>query len=423
MNVDRAQVQRRTVRTLALAQVFSAVGMGSALALGPIMATELAGGEAFAGSASTAMTLGSALAAMPLSRLALARGRRIALSVGLVLAIVGSGLMIAAVLTQMLVFLLVGALGVGIASAVNLQARFAVTDLAEPAHRGRDLAFVVWAITIGAVAGPNLVGPGARLAGWLHLPAFAGAFLISGAAMVTGALIIWVRLRPDPLMVRRQMDDEEPVVGGRGLAAWAEGWRVTRGHPTAIAAIIAVASSHAVMVAIMSMTPVHIQHQLGSAESNPDVISIIGITISLHVAGMYGLSPLMGWLTDRLGPVPTFSIGVVTLLVSAAMAGFFQHVMPVVTIGLILLGLGWSAATVAASTLLVQALAPRDRVPAQGFSDATMSLAGAAAAAGSGPILGAFGYDGIALLSAFIIIAAWVGVIWLTQRDRVVVTR
>jgi MFS family permease len=401
-------VQLRVVRTLSIAQVFSGLGSGSTLALGSILAVDLSGSEAWAGSVNTALTLGTAVSAIPLSQLAVARGRRVALATGLTAAIAGTAAMIAAVITGLFVLLLAGAFLVGLASAVNLQARFAVTDLAEPTRRGRDLSFVVWAITVGAVAGPNMVGPGAVLAGWLGLPAQAGPFLISAAGMVAGAVIVLLFLRPDPLLTRRALDGDEPQVGMRRSGSWRAGWRIVRDHPTARAAVIAVAAAHAVMVAVMSMTPLHMQHQAGMGAGQPGTIALIGFTISLHIAGMYALSPLMGWLTDRLGAGRIMLVGMGTLLGAMGLTGLLPQHMPAVTTGLILLGLGWSAATVAGSTLLVSALTPSQRVPAQGFSDATMSLAGALGSAAAGPVMGLINYPGVSAVAAVVVAAATV---------------
>ena len=49
--------------------------------------------------------------------------------------------------------LFVGLLLFGGGTAANLQARYAAVDLAAPERRGRQLSLVVWATTIGAVAG------------------------------------------------------------------------------------------------------------------------------------------------------------------------------------------------------------------------------------------------------------------------------
>lgn len=412
--------QSRIVAALSIAQIFSGLGNGSTLALGSILAVELSGSEAWAGSVNTALTLGTAATAIPLSQLALARGRRVALTTGLTAAIAGTGLMVTAVITTLFPVLLAGAFLVGLASAVNLQARFAVTDLAEPAHRGRDLSLVVWAITLGAVAGPNMVAPGAVLAGWLSIPAQAGPFLISAAGMVVGALIVGLFLRPDPLLTRRALDGHDSPSPGLRSNPWRAGWQIVAAHRTARAAVIAVVAAHAVMVAVMSMTPLHMQHHAAytteAAAGNPDIIALIGFTISLHIAGMYAASPVMGWLTDRYGPAATVLGGLATLLAATALTGLAADQMTAVTVGLVLLGLGWSAATVAGSTLLVASLTPAQRVPAQGFSDATMSLAGALGSAAAGPIMALVGYPGISALAALLIIAAGVAVLRLSSR-------
>jgi MFS family permease len=431
--------QHRAVRVLATAQVFSGLGNGATLSLGSILAVDLSGAESTAGFVNTALTLGSAAVSIPLSTLALRRGRRVALGIGLAAGLLGQVMMIAAVATRAFPVLLAGAFLVGVAAAVNLQARFAVTDLSEPRHRGRDLSTVVWAVTVGAVLGPNMVGPGAVLSGWLGVPAHAGPFLISGAGMLIGALIILIGLRPDPLLLRRDLEagptpDDHPAgdtagtagagnsaapgasgdasraVAPRWIGGWTAGWQIVRGQPTALAAVLAVAAAHAAMVGLMSMTPLHLQHEAGIASSelgrHPDTVVLIGFTISLHVAGMYALSPVMGMLTDRFGPARIAGLGLAVLVASTAATGLFPHRHTAVVLGLVLLGLGWSAATVAGSTLLVSALRPADRVPAQGFSDAVMSLAAAAGSLAAGPLVGGVGFAGLsAVLAAFVVLS------------------
>lgn len=428
---DEARIQRRAVRTLSIAQVFSGLGAGSTLALGSILAVELSGSEAWAGSVNTALTLGAAAAAMPLSRLAVLRGRRVALTAGLGAAIAGSALMVAAVLSTVLALLLAGSLLVGVATAVNLQARFAVTDLADPRRRGRDLSLVVWAITVGAVAGPNMVGPGAVLAGWLGIPAPAGPFLISAAGMALGAAVVGAGLRPDPLLVRQILDGARRDPSGQGdqpgrpdgrwrfarrRSGWAEGLEIVRTHPTAAAAVVAVAAAHGVMVGIMSMTPLHLQHHAGAAAGHPDTIAFIGFTLSLHIAGMYALSPLMGWLTDRLGPARALAAGLTVILCAVLVTAALANSTPAVAAGLVLLGIGWSAATVSGSTLLVSALSPAQRVPAQGFSDTAMSLAGAVCAAASGPVMDRIGYPGVSTVAAVLAVLALIALLRLRVR-------
>jgi MFS family permease len=235
--------------------------------------------------------------------------------------------------------------------------------------------------------------------------------------MVVGAAIVALTLHPDPLLTRRGLDGEDLLPVAQRSGAWREGWRIVKEHPAARGAVTAVIAAHAVMVAVMSMTPLHMQHHAGQAAGNPDTIALIGLTISLHIAGMYALSPVMGALTDRLGPRTTALAGLLTLLAAAALTGLASQSMGSVTVGLILLGLGWSATTVAGSTLLVASLTPAERIPVQGFSDATMSLAGAVGSAAAGPIMGLTGYSGVSALAAAVVAAAAAALLRLRVRS------
>ncbi|WP_245851985.1 MFS transporter [Mobilicoccus massiliensis] len=413
--LSTADVQKRTRWVLSSAQVFSSLGNGSTLALGSVLAVDLSGNEALAGTATTALGLGAALSAVPLARLAAAKGRRIALGSGLIAAICGTFAMVAAVIWSSFALLVVGSVLVGVATAVNLQARFAVTDLAEPEHRGRDLSIVVWAITVGAVLGPNTVTPGAAIAQVLGLPPYAGAFLISAAGMVVGGVVILTLLRPDPLLTRRALDGAPTATGS--THSWAGGARIVASHPVSLAAVVGMIGAHATMVGVMSMTPLHIAHRMHDAPQ-ADTLSVIGVTISLHIAGMYALSPVMGVLTDRLGPKTVTVGGLVALLGAVALAGLGAPHLMLVTAGLVLLGLGWSASSVAGATMLTSSLPPAQRVEAQGFTDALVSLVGAIGAATAGLVMGAAGYPGVGLAYGLVSGVAAIVVLALTPRSR-----
>lgn len=415
----RRRVQRRTLLLLSLAQVFSGVGTGAVVSTGSLLAVELSGSEAWAGSVTTTMTLGAAIASALLMRLALARGRRIALSTGLLIGAAGATGVVLAAVTGAFWLLVASGVLIGFGSAVNLQARFAATDLSATEHRGRDLSLVVWMSTIGAVAGPNLVGAGGTLAAGLGIPALSGLFVISTAGMLVGMAVIWIGLRPDPYLVligRQPLADEDgavtaaPVpVGPRpGLR---QGIRALWSHPGSRAGLIGIVAAHAVMVAVMSMTPVHLTGHGAS-------ITIVGLTVSLHIAGMYALAPVMGVLTDRLGGRIVSVAGMVTLLVSVLLAGFSGDAHVVTVIGLILLGLGWSAATVAGSAMIVAATPVAERVAAQGASDTLMSLAGAAGGLLAGIALAVIGYLGLGAASAVVILITLAVLTWTARTNR-----
>ena len=382
---------------LAVGQILGGIGMGATLSLGALLAAELSGSSAWSGMAATMSTLGAALVAVPLARLAQARGRRRSLAAGSLIAGLGAALAITAVAVDVFPLLLLALMLLGVGSAANLQARFAATDLAAADTRARDLSIVVWSTTIGAVLGPNLFGPGEALGAVLRLPPLTGAFAFSLAATVGAALVYTVGLRPDPLLtaLAAQAADPDPASRRGGL-------HLVRTNRAARYAVATIALSHATMVALMSMAPVHLRDHGAS-------LTIVGFTISLHVAGMYALSPVFGALADRVGRMPVILVGQAILLGALVTFWLAGESAVAMTVGLILLGLGWSASVVAGSALITEAVGVHDRAPLQGFSDLSMNAAGALGGALAGPVLILVGYSGLGLvtMTLVVVVAVW----------------
>ncbi|MDQ0923647.1 MFS family permease [Pseudarthrobacter sp. W1I19] len=422
------QVQRRTVVLLSAAQVFGGIGTGATVSIGSILAVELSGSSAWAGAVATVMTLGAALAALPLAALADRRGRRIGQVAGLSAAMAGALLMVLSVVTGLFVLLILGAAGIGIGTAASLQARFAAVDLADAEHRGRALSAVVWAVTVGAVTGPNLIQPGAAVGQALGLPPVAGPFVISAAGLLLAVVLLFFGLRPDPLLLARELAavpslnqpagqpaanpaghpvNQPAALQARAPGSLVRGMRAIRASRAALLAVAALVGAHGVMVGVMSMTPLHLQELLAGPghaghAATGDVLVIIGFTISLHIAGMFALSPVMGWLTDKAGRPETIMIGFATMITAVAVAGFGQDSTTAVAVGLVLLGVGWSASTISGSTLLAESVGQESRVVVQGVSDMLMGAAGAVGGAASGLVLSQAGYLGLNMAGAAI---------------------
>jgi MFS family permease len=378
-------LQKRTVKVLSLGQALGGFGLGATLSVGALLAVELSGTTAWSGAAATLSTLGSAAVAIPLANLAFKRGRRVSLAFGAFLAILGAAMMILATYTQSFPVEIVALLFLGAGSAVSLQARFAAADIPTGKPKGRDLSLVVWATTLGAVIGPNLIAPGETLGLWLGMPHLAGPFLFTIAAQLSSTLVFWFGLRPDPLIVARDIAGLDPKQKNASLK---DALEVVREFPLAGYAVLTIALSHMVMVSVMSMTPAHL-----NAEGHS--LADVGFTISLHVAGMYSLAPVFGWLTDKFGAIRIVITGQFISLTSLAVSGFWQSEFYAVVLGLFLLGVGWSASTVAASALLSETLATGQRSKVQGFSDSLMNLSGAFGGAISGIILTMFTFGGL----------------------------
>lgn len=378
-DAEVARIRRRSNVILIIGQALAGIGMGGTFSAGALIMADVSGSNAWSGMAATMATVGAALAAVPLAALARRRGRATALATGAGLAAAGAVVGLAAVVLGLFPLLLAGTILLGVGTAVNLQSRFAATDLSEPRSRGRDLAIVVWASTIGAVAGPNLIEPGDAFGRLLGLPELSGVYLFTVAAQVLAAVFYLLALRPDPLRVAQRLGVERPTAAVADVPEHRLGVRV---------GILATALSHATMVSVMAMTPVHLV-------DHGATLVIVGITISLHVAGMFALSPIFGWLADRVGRAPVIALGQAVFVASLLMTALGSESHEWVLAGLILLGVGWSASTVAGSALIAESAGSARRTTVQGRADLLMNVAGAVGGASAGPVLTLIGYSGL----------------------------
>src|SRR5918996_5808604 len=397
LSMEVAVVQRRTLRLLFVTQVISGVGVAIGASVGALLAADIAG-ISVSGVAQSALVVGAALFALPATAIVHRQGRRPSLAAGYFVAAVGSIIVVIAAVRGSIPLLFVGFFLFRSATAAGLQARYAAVDLAAAGVRGRHLSVIVWATTLGAVAGPNLAAfAGASLAGY-GVPTLAGPFFFSSLLFSLAALCLMLLLRPDPAIVARSAIGNP---GGRAARAVGAGMRVALravvSQASARLGVSAMAVGHLVMVGVMAMTPVHIR---GAGHDAAHTLRVVGVVLSFHIAGMYAFSPAVGWLTDRLGRRAGIFTGIALLLTACALAGSAGHHPARLATGLMVLGLGWSATMVAGSTLLSESVPVDLRASAQGLSDLTMGLAGASAGALSGVIVHAWGYPILALLAA-----------------------
>lgn len=387
-------VQRRVLRVLAVTQVLGAAGVTIGLAVSTLIAAVLAESDVVGGLAQTSAVLGAALFAVPAARVAARRGRRPALVFGYGAGAIGAAVAACAVVLGSWQVLLVALVLFGAASSANLAGRYAGADLAHPHRRARSVALVVWAATVGAVAGPNLASPAGDVAVRLGLPVGAGPYLMAAVLFGLAAVVVLRFLRPDPLAIARSAVTPAHCAGGMGETKGAKAlWRSL--PPTAKLALGGVTLCHTAMVGLMSMTPVHMDHG-GSS------LRVVGVVISLHVASMYAASPLFGWMADRLGRVPVLTIGAALVVASAGIAGMApSHDAPQLAAGLALLGFGWSAGLVSGSALLTESVEVLDRPAAQGLSDLCMNVGGALGGITAGVVVTAWSYAALGLLVGF----------------------
>ena len=383
-------LQEKTVRVLATAQVLNGVGVAGTVAAGSLLVASITESETLAGLAQTSSVLGAAALALPLARLTARGGRRLALSAGFVAGVIGSLFAIYGGSQKNIFFMLLGTFLVGAASAAGYQARFAAVDLATNETRAKQLSFVVWGSTVGAVTGPNLMEPAGNLAESIGLPRLTGPYVVSAVTLSLAILVIQMFLRPDPFLTAVKQSGLVTKPKGATKAALHH----IRSNDRALFAILSIAIGHVAMVSIMVMTPVHMAHV--------DVtLTIIGLVISVHVLGMYAFSPMVGALSDRLGRVRVIQIGVITLLLSSIISGIARADDAITLgIGLFLLGLGWSCTLIAGSAFLTESVSPEMKTSSQGASDLVMNLSGAGGGALAGVIIGTLSYGWLCAFAA-----------------------
>ena len=393
-----AELQRRTLRVLVGAQVLSGAGLAAGITVGALLAQDMLGSTSLAGLPSALFTAGSALAAVGVGRISQSHGRRPGLATGYAVGALGSaGVVLAAVLdSPVLLFVTLFVYGAG--SATNLQARYAGADLADAGHRARAISTVLVATTLGGVVGPLLAGPTGHLAHMVGVPALAGPFILATAAYVAAAVVLATRLRPDPLLHARELAAGEAaaaaaVPGPAPPAAAAE-----VGHGILLGALVMVLTQ-IVMVAIMTMTPVHMRDHGHGTEA-------AGMVIAVHVAAMYLPSPLTGRLVDRVGRTTMAAASGVTLLAAGLLAASApDDSVVLLALALALLGLGWNFGLISGSAIITDAVPLETRARTQGQVDVSIAIAGAGGGLASGIVVDAAGYSTLSLAGGLLALA------------------
>ncbi|WP_245991069.1 MFS transporter [Bogoriella caseilytica] len=407
--VDEAAQQRLHRRTLAvvvLSQVLGGAGLAAGITVGALLAQDMLGSDGLTGLPTALFTVGSAASAFLIGRFTQRLGRRLGLGLGFTAGALGAaGVVVAAVLgSAPLLFLALFIYGAG--TAANLQARYAGTDLALPAQRGTAVSVALVSTTLGAVAGPNLVEPLGTLATGLGIPALAGPFLLAGVAYLAAGLALLALLRPDPFLVAREL---EVIAAGPPVA----GQPPEESPPPATGAYVGAAVmvlAQISMVAIMTMTPVHMRahhHDLGE----------VGLVIGIHVGAMYLPSLLTGVLVDKIGRTAVALASGVTLL----LAGVVAAVAPGDSLGLLilalaLLGIGWNFGVIAGTALVVDGTVPANRARTQGSIDVLIALAGAGGGVASGAVMSATSYGTLSLAGGVLALLLIPVLLWARRR-------
>jgi MFS family permease len=386
-----AAARQRAGRTLVAGAALGSVGHIAAVTIATIAANELAGSATLAGAPGAAVVGGAALGSALVGWLASRRGRRPALAAGYGVGVLGAILATAAVITISFPMLLLGTFLIGFGNSSNQASRYAAADLVAPERRATAISTVVWAATVGAVVGPNLVPVAGELMVTLGLPKIAGAYLVPVVFVGAAAVLTHVMLRPDPFEIAHS-SSRAGVDAGPGDSLG----EILR-RPIVISALVALIVGQAVMTLIMTMTPLHM------ATHGQD-LGAVGVVISAHTLGMFALAPLSGRVTDRFGSVRVIFLGTAVLATASALAAAAPAAeQGLLLFALFLLGWGWNLGFVAGSALLTSGVSLVERARIQGLTDALIWSAAAIASAGSGVVVATAGYATLGMLGVVLV--------------------
>ncbi|MGW3013400.1 MFS transporter [Streptomyces sp. NPDC001219] len=406
---DEVPEQRRILAVLVFSQILSGAGLAAGITVGALLAEDMLGSTGLAGVPSALFTAGAALGALGIGQICRRHGRRPGLALGYAVGALGSLAVVLATAVGSAVLLFLGLLVYGAGTSTNLMARYAGADLASPERRGRAVSTVLFATTLGAVVGPNLVTVTGEVAHSWGIPRLAGPFLLAVAAFGAAAVALAALLRPDPLRLAEKLAAERPADPHSAEDAGEQPDARSQRRGVVIGTTVMILTQ-LVMIAIMTMTPVHMQAHGHDTQA-------AGLVIALHVGAMFLPSPLTGLLVDRLGRRWVAAASGLTLSAAGVLAALAPpHSVPALATALVLLGLGWNFGLIAGTALVTDALPPARRASAQGMVDVGIALAGAAGGMSSGVVVVMGGYPALALAGAVLSLAVVPVVAWAARR-------
>lgn len=393
---EKAQqsLYKKTLKIVVIAQALGGIGLAAGITVGALIAQDMLGTDSYAGLPAALFTLGSALSAFLVGRLSQRYGRRIGLSFGFLAGWIGAIGVILSTSLGNLTFLFISLFIYGAGTSTNLQVRYAGADLATEKQRGMAVSIAMVSTTFGAVLGPNMVTPMGKVATLIGVPELAGPFILAAFAYLSAGLILFIYMKPDPLLVMQAIavhqkekikltNNSEPI-----------NQRVDR-TGIVVGAIVLVLT-HVIMVAIMTMTPIHMQHH-GTG------LTAVGMVIGLHIAAMYLPSLGTGWLVDKIGRSTMVIASAVVLSISGLMAAFTPgDSITMLTIALILLGLGWNFGLISGTAIIIDSTSVEVRAKTQGSVDVWVAIGGTAGSLISGIVVAYSSYAMLGMIGTYL---------------------
>lgn len=393
--MQTAEMNQQSTYNLALILLGNAVlgaPMPMLIILGGLAGVLLAPSEAFATLPASIQVLSGLFTAAPISMLMGRFGRKVGFSTAAGFILIGGLLGAYAISIGSFWLLCAAHVPLGAALVGFNYFRFAAAEVAPARFSSIAISFALGAGLFAALLGPEIFDRTKDLV--VGVP-FAGAYLSIVAIALVGIVPVLL-LRLDPVARKNEASRGKKVQ----LSA------VLRRRPVVVA-ILSGAISHAVMVLIMTPTPLAM---VGEGFMDTQASSVI----KWHVIAMFAPSFVTGFIINRFGVKNVIGVGLVILAISAGMAiaGLSLHHFYG---ALIMLGIGWNFGFIGATKLLADSLAPDERSAAQGANDTLIAFASTLAAFGSGAILSAVSWTALCLIALPMVIVGLVGLFAVRQ--------
>ena len=396
-------IVKRNTLLLAGSQAFVGVGNQMVPTLGAIIVERLLGAAHLAGMAASTLGVSRFLVSYPIGRVADVYGRRVAIVVGLLLGLagaVGTGL---SVLLGSFALFLASILVFGTGVSAGYQLRVAAADMYPPSQRAQGLGYVLTGSLVGALGGPILMTAAQAWSGALELDPLALTWMLVPTVIVPGIGLV-LAVRPDPKEIAANLEwyypgyrPPRPQRTDGTAATGALGFLRDPRLQVAFAASFAAQGNMSMIMAFTSLALEHHGHPLPA----------ISVAVTIHVIGMFGFSLPLGWLTDRMGGDAVMTLGFLFLAGGAILVPATSHYWMIVT-GTFAVGLGWSAATVAATAIIADATDASERGRAIGTADTGSAAAAIALPLLAGPAVQLFGLPALGILGAGLVVPPFV---------------
>ena len=398
---------RRNTWLFALSQSFVGAGTQLAYGIGPLMVIAVTGSASLAGLTVGLFGISRFLVSYPVGRITDHYGRKPGILFGQGLAMIGTFCTGLAMLAGSAIGLTLGMVIFASGISAAMQLRVAATDMYPPRQRGLALGFIATGSLVGILLSPLVM----VLADWVAQrtghDAIALPWLMLPVLILAGMILVFF-VHPDPKEIgmhleRYYPDYVPPPKLPAGQEAQFNSWDLLRRVPTRLA-ILSNCAGQGNMAIVMVLTSLVLSHHGYS-------LTAIAFSHSFHAAGMFAFTIPLGWASDRYGREWVMYPGVGMALVGALLVAFAEGFVSV-TLGTFLVGLGWSAASVASTALIADCVETQHRGRAIGVSESGGGAMTVFAAAVTGPLVECTSLPAAGVVAVLIAVVPLLMLVW-----------